>query len=337
MKKTVKVKAAPYEGQNAPMEVHEGAEYSQDTSVHAPKVKPAPNAPEGVEEKTSVVDIERNPKPEAKDPHDLTEPLKYVVSAPDAIEKIEGLLAKIEESMPALKPLVAEVRSKMNEMEAVVLGDEYVAHEASEAEPQVETEARPDGAKFASGDKVTVVLKDETYNGTLLDRNEDGTWEVQTDGYVALHKVPESDIQMGAKNSIMLPAAMKEKKMKALVAALEALTTAVKAGTTEVLSITAASAFDVVEELDLGGGYVARKKKGKVEAAFSEDGHSVKCDKCGAELSTMVGDEDHLCSECKEAEGEGKVTASVIDDKEIDLGQGYSVRKAKKAKSSEKD
>ena len=59
--------------------------------------------------------------------------------------------------------------------------------------------------------------------------------------------------------------------------------------------VEAKSAFDVVEELDLGGGYIARKKSGK------------KAEK----------KEEH------------KVEASAIDKKELELGDGYTVRKKK--------
>lgn len=446
MKKKSKVSAAPYEGQDAPMEVHEGAGYSKDPQVHTPEVGDQAKDPQQTEETKSAVDIERNPKPEAKNPHDLTEPLKYVVSAPDAIEKIEGLLEKIAESMPALKPLVAEVKEKMNEMEALVLGEEYIAHEATEGEPQVEVEQRPEGARFASGDKVTVTLKDETYEGTLLDRNEDGTWEVQTDGYVALHRVPESDIQVGGKDSLMLPAAKKEMKMKALVAALEKLTNAVKAdagaeaegedrvrvhignkswalsheeavdlfrelketigpmndveaakketkekachacggkvvdgicekcGQDVALGkslhdmakgfgafgskVEAKSAFDVVEELELGGGYIARKKKGKVEGGLKADGGMWRVNWLPSDGDEWLSDGGHLSRKDAERwakaenipnsadewevvpEGEEdaeKVEASAIDKKELELGDGYTVRKKKASNAEKKD
>lgn len=220
--------AAPYVTQNAPMEVHQGAEYSQDIQVHRPKVSETESSAPVVDETPSSVDIERNPKPNKLDKaeeHDLSEPLQYVVSAPDAIEKIEGLLEKIEEAWPALKPLVEEVRRKVDEMEAVVWGEEYEAHEA--AEEEAHTEAAAPMSQFASGDKVTVALEQETYTGVLTDKNEDGTWEVMTDKQVVLHRVPEEDMMRGEQDSMMLPASQQKAAM-ALEASLKTLVDAVK-------------------------------------------------------------------------------------------------------------
>lgn len=265
-----KITAAPYVTQNSPMEVHQGAEYSQDVQVHRPKVSAPESTDRAVDETPSAVDIERNPKPKAVDTHDLTEPLQYVISAPDAIEKIEGLLEKIAEAWPALKPLVDEVYAKVNQMEAKVLGDEYAAHEAAEGEaPSVEQ--APETARFASGDKVTVELQSETYNGTLTDKHEDGSWTVMTDNGVTLKRVPESDLHLGGKDSMMLPASLKGTTMKELEASLDKLVTAVKAEKEKAELAVEASVFDEMEEIDLGGGYIARRKKAKKKAEKKDD------------------------------------------------------------------
>jgi len=193
----------------------------------------------------------------------------------------------------------------------------YAAEEKAEGEAAVGVEEpkNENTARFASGDKVSVAVKEETYEGTLTDKNEDGTWEVQTDSQVTLHRVPEDAIQIGGKDSMMLPASKRGTAMKELVASLEKLTAAVvkaervgdvetteefwdcecpedfqhpKAEETcpkckasrdsqpdshvnELPTSLTASIFDDVEELDLGGGYIARRKKaGKKEDKAEE-------------------------------------------------------------------
>lgn len=357
-----KVKAAPYVTQNAPMNVHEGTEYSQDPQVHKPATTNPTYKPEGsdLDNFKSAVDIERNPKPTTPDEHDLSEPLQYVVSAPDAIEKIEGLLCKIEEAWPALKPLVEEVRKKVNEMEAKVWGEEYEAHEAAEGEaPSV---SKPEStSRFASGDKVTVELESETYKGVLTDKNEDGSWEVMTENQVVLHRVPESELTSGDGESMVLPAALKITRMLALRSSMKQLMSAVEAA-----------------ERGSGPGYYTSLSQmspqhfHKVMRYRIEDQFRIQFDKLGlndqVELNKIINSyrearspqdrakvEDNLrtaVDKIKRGEpaapagppGPGgnvssalKVEASVFDEmEEIDLGDGYVARRKKSKKKSEK-
>lgn len=215
------------------MEVHKGAEYSEDPQVHRPAVTDEDEDIVLNDGPKSAVDIERNPKPKTPEGNEdvLSEPLQYVVSVPMAIEKMEALLDKVEESIPGLKTLVDEVRVKVDEIERQVMGDAYI--EKEQAEGEAPTVSTPEATEqFASGDRVIVELEKETYEGQLTDKNEDGTWEVQTDNQVVLHRVPAEDIHIGDKKTLMLPASKQEIAMKELEKLAATVTAAIEAKST---------------------------------------------------------------------------------------------------------
>src|SRR5882757_7328487 len=99
----------------------EQKEYSEDPNVQKPKVapEPAPVAqPPAVAPTTEPATDKVSTSPKVE-PHEdvLSQPLKYVVSSEDAIEKVETLLHLIKESRPDLQSQVDQVLQQIEKLE----------------------------------------------------------------------------------------------------------------------------------------------------------------------------------------------------------------------------
>lgn len=174
-------------------EVFPGVGYEQDPQVHAPKA-PETQAPEAAgkgflkEEKEEISD----------DDLVLTQPLKYVVSPQDAIEKMESLNKKVVESRPDLAPEVAVVDQAIQNLEERSQG-------GGTAVPEQVEQAAP---QFKEGDRVVVAMEDATYQAVVEGMNEDGTFNVKTDQAMSLKNVPATSMQIAEATAMTLPASL---------------------------------------------------------------------------------------------------------------------------------
>lgn len=194
-------------------------DYEEDRQVHNPDVREG-SAPDrkDLEDGESEAAIESSPpvdmpNSEPADDDVLSQPARYVVDSGDAIERVDVLLDKIEEARPDLAEDVAVLRDGMDQLEQKNYGRELAnpapADEAVGPLPEdVGAEDTADN-QFSAGDPVEVDTDDGTYTGSLLDQNEDGTWEVETDKHVTLSRVPEEHLRpIEAAEGMTLPAAL---------------------------------------------------------------------------------------------------------------------------------
>lgn len=192
--------------------------YSQDPQVHtpsmAPEPAPVPAPPKPEEGAVPAGEVATSPKVEGPHEDVLSQPLKYVVSSEDAIEKVETLLKLVQESRPDLQQQVAKVLQEIESLEKGAWGQQYPAHEGAE---QAGAAAAESGLVFSPGDKVQVSTEGESYNGEIRDQNEDGTWEVMTDQNMLLSNVPTSSLQPAdgqSAASMALPASAQNKAQR---------------------------------------------------------------------------------------------------------------------------
>lgn len=212
-----KLKAEPLiETSSVPTETYPGVGYEPDQSVHAPKVpdqkKPAPKNPD----QGFLREVEEEP---VSDDMVLTEPMRYIVDPKDAIERMEALTNKVEESRPDLAQRVEVVRDAIDQLERAADGQDV----APLAEAQPETPA------FNEGDRVTVTLEDGTYEGMVEKANDDGTFAVRTDQAMTLQNVPPTSMQKAEVQSMTLPASLRM-RLKAARMVTDAIAEAFKAG-----------------------------------------------------------------------------------------------------------
>lgn len=209
-----KLKAAPGE---SPYD----KDYSQDPNVHRPTTK-APEKPkageakeEGKEDVATSPEVSLRENAENSDAN-LAEPLKYIVSPTDAIEKVETLLQKVKEGRPDLQQEVDSILEQVNQMEEKALGGQFEEHE--EAEAGVPGEMEPgseEDQELSPGSSVEVQTEEEVYRGILVDMNEDGTWDVQTDQNMVLSAVPPEAIRVvQAETFMQLPASLQILQMQ---------------------------------------------------------------------------------------------------------------------------
>lgn len=209
-------------------------QYSADPQVHhddldteAPKPAPAEGA--------SDVMVTKNPVVLEKKDDDtiLNEPLKYVVSVPEAIDKAEVLLKKVKESRP---DLADQVDSLLDGVEALENHADGVIEEPAPAAPlavapapegQPGPQPTPNQAQpgmqapadqaggLNPGERVKVTTKDGEFSGVIEDINEDGTLEVLTDKNMKLSHVPADAVEKeeeGATGTMALPAAVQSSR-----------------------------------------------------------------------------------------------------------------------------
>jgi hypothetical protein len=189
---------------NGPMEVMDGQGYRPDPSIHSTETDPGmpkPKAPE-VSKKPEGTEDDRN--------RILTSPLPLVVSAPEAIEKMEMLNDLIKEGRPDLAQASEAVHQAIDNMERLALGDQdFNQHELAEGEVPMQGQSAV--ATFTVGDRVMMALDDGEYQGEIQKDNGDGTYDVKTDQMATFRRVPAQSI---AKPEMLQPIASKEKKMK---------------------------------------------------------------------------------------------------------------------------
>ncbi len=324
-------------------------QHSQDPQVHQDALS-APAESAAAPAGASQVMVSTNPV-ELEDESDraLSEPLKYVVSAPEAIDKAEVLLKKVREARPDLATEVDSLLSGVENLENKALGIEEHADAPAPA-PSQPGEALPVNTATAAtepvaggvnpGDRVVAQTKDGEFAGVVEDVNEDGTLEVLTDTNMKLSHVPADSVKKEAEGetaSMALPAGIQssrrqrvKKNIKAKASpakamgagknsgegvasapagaplspqeemAVKAARAAFMAGTLDLNLMgaylpaaqeevkrlladktlkLAASAFDKLESLDIGGGMTAKRSEGKDEvktvAVLDKDGKEV--------------------------------------------------------------
>ena len=214
-------------------------DYSQDPQVHGPDAEksvdteaPKPGAagdPSTVMVKTNPVELEKK-----DDDSILNEPLKYVVSAPEAIDRAEVLLEKVKEARPDLADQVDQLLDGVESLEKHANGTEAgepalgapAAPEGvaptpepqptpNQAQPAVQPGApAPEGA-LAPGDRVKATTKDGEFTGVVEDVNEDGTLEILTDKNMKLSHVPVDSVEKeeeGSTGSMALPAGIQSSR-----------------------------------------------------------------------------------------------------------------------------
>ena len=193
-------------------------EYNEDSQVHSPKVDENAYG-KGTDTEKPEDKVASSPKVPMKEPaansdEALAQPLPYVVDSGAAIEKVESLLDKIEESRPDLKNDVAKLREGVENLERKAHGEDYEEHETNEETGDVIPggEGEEAAPTFSPGDRVEVEAEGETFNGSLEDQNEDGTWEILTDKNVKLSSVPENSIKpISEETHMTLPASKKSR------------------------------------------------------------------------------------------------------------------------------
>ncbi len=204
-----KVKAdaydAPYFRTDAPMEVIDDG-FRPDPSVHSTDADP--DKPEDLVQpdipKTEIGESERN--------RVLTSPLPLVVSAPEAIEKMEMLNQLVQEGRPDLANESAAVAQAIDNMERKALGEnEFETGEAAAGHDPVTGLPTSQAAapQFVIGDRVVMALDDGDYQGEIQKDNGDGTYDIKTDQMATFRRVPAESI---AKPEMLQPVASGEKK-----------------------------------------------------------------------------------------------------------------------------
>jgi hypothetical protein len=329
-------------------------EYSADPQVHKDSLDTETSRPDAAEGASAVM-VTSNPVELEKKDDDaiLSEPLKYVVSAPEAIDRAEVLLNKVKEARPDLADQVDQLLDGVESLEhsAVGVSQPEPAEAAiaptpvpqptpNQAQPAVQPQ--PEGMP-APGDRVKAKTKDGEFSGVVEDVNEDGTLEILTDKNMKLSHVPVDSVEKEkeeAPGTMSLPAGVQssrrrnvrkstrvkaspEKEMGAgrtpaagdkpaagmstdpraemavkaarqqfmagmlnleLMAAYHpAAQEEVKRLLTDKSLKFAASAFDKLESLDLGGGYTAKRGEGDKEEGVKT---VVVMDKDGKKVAT---------------------------------------------------
>lgn len=193
-KRLRKIKAEPLiETSSVPMETYPGVGYEPDNSVHAPKV------PDVGRPKNPDQGFLKEPEGNAvADDMVLTQPMRYIVDPKDAIERMEALNRKVEESRPELAPQIAVVDEAIQQLEQASQGKNVAP--APEAQPEVPA--------FSEGDRVSVTLEDGVYEGMVEKANDDGTFAVRTDQAMTLQNVPATSMQKAEVEQMMLPASL---------------------------------------------------------------------------------------------------------------------------------
>jgi hypothetical protein len=211
------VKAEPLiETSSVPTETYPGVGYEPDNSVHAPKVPDQKKQ----EHKNPDKGFLREVLEEAgSDDMVLTEPMRYIVDPKDAIERMEALTNKVEESRPDLAERVAVVRESIEQLEQASNGQNVAPLE----------QAQPEVAAFSEGDRVSVTLEDGVYEGMVEKANEDGTFAVRTDQAMTLQNVPATSMQKAEVQSMTLPASLRM-RLKAARMITDAIAEAFMAG-----------------------------------------------------------------------------------------------------------
>ncbi len=187
--------------------------YSADPNIKRPRVSPGANTPPMPEEAAAVetspaVDLrEAAPNSDAN----LAEPLKYIVSPSDALEKVETLLQKVKEGRPDLGPQVDQLLSQVETIEnggqpaAAEAGVPAGTPEAAETAPQ----------EVAPGASVEVQTEEQVFRGVVVDRLENGNFDVQTDQNMMLNDVPAEAIRVVEAETFMtLPASLQLKSLR---------------------------------------------------------------------------------------------------------------------------
>ncbi len=181
------------ETSSVPTETYPGVGYEPDNSVHAPKV------PDVGRPKNPDAGFLKEPEGNAgADDMVLTQPMRYIVDPKDAIERMEALNRKVEESRPDLAQQVAVVDQAIQQLEQGSQGQNMAP--APEAQPEVPA--------FNEGDRVSVTLEDGVYEGMVEKANDDGTFAVRTDQAMTLQNVPATSMQKAEVEQMMLPASL---------------------------------------------------------------------------------------------------------------------------------
>lgn len=190
------LKAEPLiETSTVPTETYPGVGYETDPSVHAPKVPDLKKPEHKNPDKGFLREVEEDA---GLDDMVLTQPIRYIVDPKDAIDKMEALNRKVEESRPELAPQVEVVDQAIKQLEDAANGNAAPAPEA-----QAEVPA------FNEGDRVSVTLEDGVYEGMVEKANEDGTFAVRTDQAMTLQNVPATSMQKAEVQSMTLPASLR--------------------------------------------------------------------------------------------------------------------------------
>jgi hypothetical protein len=198
-------------------------EYSQDPQIHTDDLTTEVKSPENASVQTV---IKNNPVDVHKvDDSSLSEPLKYVVSAPEAIEKVETLLEKVKESRPDLSNEVDKVLTDVDGLERAAWGEAFESHEATERpEPwhqnsSIGSPSPIDNSQngMDPGTRVVVKTQDGEYTGVIESVNSDGTLEVLTDSSMKLSHVPAETVSIdkeGKSQAMSFPSNIRSKKIR---------------------------------------------------------------------------------------------------------------------------
>lgn len=192
---------------------NEGLEkdYVADPQVHKPEMRPGATAPDQPEPAPDAK-VATSPKVEEPSEDLLSQPMKYVVSSEDAIDRVDLLLKLIKESRPDLESKVDLIMNQLAELDSS--GGQVAPPSGT---PGTQGAAPAPETTFSAGDKVTVEADGQTYTGTLVDQNEDGTWEVDTDQNMLLSNVQSSSLQAADENTagagMSLPASQRARVM----------------------------------------------------------------------------------------------------------------------------
>lgn len=216
-KKVVKASTETYE-----------KEYSADPQVHQDALTTETARPDAVVE-TEVMVTENPVVLEKKDDDAiLNEPLKYVVSAPEAIDKAEVLLKKVKEARPDLADQVDRLLDGVEALEdgatgaavpapapAIAEGQPGPQPTPNQAQPGMQAPPQPEAGGFAPGDRVKTQTKDGEFTGVIEDINDDGTLEILTDKNMKLSHVPADSVEKeeeGASGTMALPAGIQSRR-----------------------------------------------------------------------------------------------------------------------------
>ena len=355
--------------------------YSQDPQVHRPELRKQeePDAAPPRETVDTEAEVKTSPAVEVTkyNDHDdaLSSPLRYVVSVPDAAEKMEGLIDKIQEAAPDLSDRLETLRQGVQEIERISKGGEaYEAEEVAEGEAPAPGAAAPASqageapTQYSPGDRVMVETEDgQAYVGSLMEQNEDGTWEIQTDDNMNLHQVAEADLQVAPEEEakMMLPASKKKTpgKMQAKTLMAEVVDPADEVSRDTEESMTATETGETLQTVnkkpdapakkpgkegeDVEAAAKGRAKKSRLKA--SDDEASATCAVCNKTFKNIDDPSAITCSdECwakytgEDVKASKKAKATIVEASafdeidQIDIGGGMiAKRKSGEAKEGE--
>ena len=200
-----KIKAGPDDDQSPVMEVMRNKEYREDPAIHSQDADPHAVKPPKDMEKPDTEEDEESEKNRV-----LTSPIPLVVSAPEAIEKMEGLNELIKEGRPDLSKEADAVEVALDALERKAMGETGdepggMAPDGGEA-PVDET-----AAEYVVGDRVVLALDDGEYQGEIQAINDDGTFDIKTDQMATFRRVPAESIGRPEMLSPIAPRASKSK------------------------------------------------------------------------------------------------------------------------------